>query len=176
MVKDDTSSLLWLRDAESCYSERSAFEENSELLDTTFDFDQEVFKSKAYLEAMRSNMKHELASRTSPELRQRAYSSGIIMDTNDLLTIDNDADDEDAATIREPPTSSWPLNDGHTVNEGSQTCAQIDAYTKQPYQRKRLALQLFLVKGFKLYSFQLRNPKELRISIYCHYLALNLRD
>ena len=25
-------------------------------------------------------------------------------------------------------------------------------------------------KGFKLYSFQLRNPNELRISIYCHYL------
>src|SRR5271168_4950015 len=37
----------------------------------------------------------------------------------------------------------------------------------------RLALQLFLVKGFKLYSFQLQNPKELCISIYCHYLPVS---
>ena len=34
----------------------------------------------------------------------------------------------------------------------------------------RLALQLFLAKGFKLYSFQLQDPKEPCISIYCHYL------
>ncbi|KAJ5902943.1 hypothetical protein N7495_003485 [Penicillium taxi] len=37
----------------------------------------------------------------------------------------------------------------------------------------RLALQLFLVKGFKLFSFQLRDPKEPRISIYCHYLPVS---
>ncbi|PLB42781.1 hypothetical protein P170DRAFT_491262 [Aspergillus steynii IBT 23096] len=37
----------------------------------------------------------------------------------------------------------------------------------------RLALQLFLVKGFRLYSFQLRDPKEPRISIYCHYLPVS---
>ncbi|OAL57016.1 hypothetical protein IQ07DRAFT_652131, partial [Pyrenochaeta sp. DS3sAY3a] len=29
---------------------------------------------------------------------------------------------------------------------------------------------LFLVKRFKLYSFQLQDPKEPCISIYCHYL------
>jgi hypothetical protein len=33
----------------------------------------------------------------------------------------------------------------------------------------RLALQLFLVKGFKLYSFQLQDPKEPCISISRHY-------
>src|SRR5512140_985829 len=37
----------------------------------------------------------------------------------------------------------------------------------------RLALQLFLVKGFKLYSFQLQDPKEPCISIYCHYLPVS---
>ena len=36
----------------------------------------------------------------------------------------------------------------------------------------RLALQLFLVKGFRLYSFQLQDPKEPCISIYCHYLPV----
>src|SRR3712207_1878927 len=37
----------------------------------------------------------------------------------------------------------------------------------------RLALQLFLVKGFKLYSFRLQDPKEPCISIYCHYLPVS---
>jgi len=37
----------------------------------------------------------------------------------------------------------------------------------------RLALQLFLVKGFKLYSFQLQDPKEPCISMYCHYLPVS---
>ena len=37
----------------------------------------------------------------------------------------------------------------------------------------RLALQLFLVKGFKLYSFQLQDPIEPCIVIYCHYLPVS---
>ncbi len=37
----------------------------------------------------------------------------------------------------------------------------------------RLALQLFLVKGFKLYSFQLHDSKSLCIVIYCHYLPVS---
>src|SRR5258705_11304546 len=37
----------------------------------------------------------------------------------------------------------------------------------------RLALQLFLVKGFKLYSFQLQDSYEPCISIYCHYLPVS---
>ena len=34
----------------------------------------------------------------------------------------------------------------------------------------RLALQLFLVKGFKLNSLQLSDPKGPHSVIYCHYL------
>src|SRR6202789_3250680 len=37
----------------------------------------------------------------------------------------------------------------------------------------RLALQLFLVKGFKLYSFQLQDQKKPCISIYWHYLPVS---
>src|SRR5690554_3140484 len=37
----------------------------------------------------------------------------------------------------------------------------------------RLALQLFLVKRFKLYSFRLQDPKGPCISIYCHYLPVS---
>jgi hypothetical protein len=37
----------------------------------------------------------------------------------------------------------------------------------------RLALQLFLVKFFRMYSFQLLDPKESSIVIYCHYLPVS---
>ncbi|KAL8774141.1 MAG: hypothetical protein Q9209_001249 [Squamulea sp. 1 TL-2023] len=56
-VRDDSSSLLWLRDKDSCGTRRSVFTESSESLDTSFAFDVEVFKSRAYLSATRSNMK-----------------------------------------------------------------------------------------------------------------------
>lgn len=138
MVKDDTSSLLWLRDADSCYSERSAFEENSELLDTIFDFDLEVFKSKAYLLAMRSNMKHEIASRTSSAMQQEANFTGMIMDADDLHGGDNNGEDEDAETIREASTSSSPFSGRHTMwrDRDSQTCAEVDGYVMQREGRK----------------------------------------
>ena len=47
------------------------------------------------------------------------------------------------------------------------------ALSRTCYKSTRLALQLFLVKGFKLYSFQLQDPKEPCISIYCHYLPVS---
>ncbi|PSE53601.1 hypothetical protein C7G73_19195, partial [Acinetobacter baumannii] len=37
----------------------------------------------------------------------------------------------------------------------------------------RLALQWILVKGFRLYSFQLPDSKEPGIVIYCHYLPVS---
>src|SRR6187431_2839263 len=37
----------------------------------------------------------------------------------------------------------------------------------------RLALQLILVKGFKLFSFQLPDSKSQSIVIYCHYLPVS---
>ncbi|PYH40210.1 hypothetical protein BP01DRAFT_410925, partial [Aspergillus saccharolyticus JOP 1030-1] len=37
----------------------------------------------------------------------------------------------------------------------------------------RFALQLFLVKGYRLYSFRSRDLKEPFISIYCHYLPIS---
>ena len=49
---------------------------------------------------------------------------------------------------------------------------QPDCVWRQPCARStRLALQLFLVKGFKLYSFRLQDPKEPCISIAIHYIS-----
>ncbi|KAL8728486.1 MAG: hypothetical protein Q9166_005384, partial [cf. Caloplaca sp. 2 TL-2023] len=56
-VRDDSSSLLWLRDDDSCGTRKSTFTETSEFLDASFTFDPEVLKSRAYLSAMRSNLK-----------------------------------------------------------------------------------------------------------------------
>ena len=56
-VRDETSSLLWLRDDESQCTRKSICTENSELLDSSFTFDREIFNSRAYLAALKSNMK-----------------------------------------------------------------------------------------------------------------------
>ncbi|CAJ2505686.1 Uu.00g130800.m01.CDS01 [Anthostomella pinea] len=55
-VKDDTSSLLWLRDSESSGTSRSAWTQDLSAIKTIFDFDREVFTSKVYRMATRSNM------------------------------------------------------------------------------------------------------------------------
>lgn len=59
-VKDDTSSLLWLRDSQSEISKKGSFAENLELIDTNFSFDQDLFSSKVYRSAARSSMVHAL--------------------------------------------------------------------------------------------------------------------
>lgn len=99
LVKDDTSSLLWLRDAESCYTQRSAFEETLDMIDSTFDFDRELFGSKAYLVASRSNMRHALASKPATVTQDKSPSSGPSRAIVNHLDANND--DNDVDTIRE---------------------------------------------------------------------------
>ena len=64
-MKDDTSSLLWLRDSDSVISRRTAGTENSIIPEAAFDFDEEfdrnIFKSKAYRTASHSLMKQTLS-------------------------------------------------------------------------------------------------------------------
>lgn len=56
-VRENSSSLLWLRDDESVGTRRSTYTETSEFLDSSFAFDAKIFRSKVYLTAMRSNLK-----------------------------------------------------------------------------------------------------------------------
>ena len=39
--------------------------------------------------------------------------------------------------------------------------------------RRLLGIPYEICEGFKLYSFQLQDPKEPCISIYCHYLPVS---
>lgn len=57
-ARDDCSSLLFLRDDESLQTRRSVCTMNSERLDESFVFDNEIFNSGPYLSAMRSNTKY----------------------------------------------------------------------------------------------------------------------
>ena len=70
-LRDESSSLLWLRDDDSCGTRKSAYTETSEFLDASFVFDPEVFKSRAYLAVMKSNLKR--AVRASAQGGGRKY-------------------------------------------------------------------------------------------------------
>ena len=76
---------------------------------------------------MKSSMKHELARRTTA-MQQEAHATGIITDTSDLFDSNNDDDDEDVDTIREPPATSWLLREGRAVhgNTDPKICAEED--------------------------------------------------
>ena len=76
-MRDETSSLLWLRDDESHDTRRSTCTENSELLDSSFIFDREVFGSRPYLTAMKSNMKRVVREAHSKVQAKHASGNGF---------------------------------------------------------------------------------------------------
>lgn len=96
-VEDDMSSLLGLRDGNSRLSWTSTSTENSQMLDAIFDFDREIFRSKAYQVAMRSNMKQALSSKANTTTQRERHSLGTFTDAFDHVRLD---DNEDALTVR----------------------------------------------------------------------------
>ena len=96
-LRDDTSSLLWLRDSESILSRRTVSTFNSQLLETVFDFDGEVFNSRVYQVALRSNMKQVLSHKASRHSEPSDLASPT---TNDTIPHENDEDGTDTETIK----------------------------------------------------------------------------
>ena len=82
-VKDDTSSLIVLRDTSSYYSSRATDTPNSSLLDRKFSFDSEVLRSKVYQGQIRSLIRRALPRRkTTHEIdasipRRFIYDCGV---------------------------------------------------------------------------------------------------
>ena len=66
-ARDDTSSLIWAQNTERGIARQSTLTENSTMLDAMFDFDNEIFNSKAYQRAMRSNIRYGLNRRRKEE-------------------------------------------------------------------------------------------------------------
>ena len=100
------SSLLWLRDADSCYSRGSIASESSKLLDRIFDFDREIFTSRVYQGAMRSNMNkmvhHKRMSSQPTELP-------VCISTETVEPMPDDKDGQVAQTVRQKPNFSRPI-------------------------------------------------------------------
>ena len=76
-ARDDTSSLLWLRDDESHGTRRSTCIENLDHLEASFTFDREIVGSKAYLAAMRSNIKNVVREAYSTAQAKRHPHDGV---------------------------------------------------------------------------------------------------
>ena len=76
-IRDETSSLLWLRDDESQCTRKSICTENSELLDSSFTFDREIFNSRAYLAALKSNMKRVVREAHSKAQTRHTPEDGL---------------------------------------------------------------------------------------------------
>lgn len=104
LVKDDTSSLLWLRDAESCGTDRSVVNEKLELIDTEFDFDREIFSSKVYQMAARSSMIPALLGGQN-DGKPAASFPATVTDSNSPMEADVDKCDEQ--TIQERPVDTY---------------------------------------------------------------------
>lgn len=81
-IKDDTSSLLWLRDAESVQSYRSTEIQDLGTVNTTFTFDPEVFNSRVYQTATRSNMIQALL----PNRRKVPYDASSLAPASQYST------------------------------------------------------------------------------------------
>jgi hypothetical protein len=99
LVKDDTSSLLWLRDAQFCGTYRSAVNENLKLIDMMFDFNQEIFSSKVYGMVTRSNMIQALLDGQHEDEKPVTSFPSTITSSNGLG--EDGEDESDKQTILE---------------------------------------------------------------------------
>ncbi|MCJ1265924.1 hypothetical protein MMC22_005806 [Lobaria immixta] len=107
-IGDDKSSLLWLRDVNSNHSRTSISTENSQMLDTIFDFDREIFNSKAYQAAIRSNMRQALSNKADTIAKRDRLPLDTLTDALDHVQLD---DSEDVQTVREQSLSPFAILD-----------------------------------------------------------------
>lgn len=102
-IEDDKSSLLWLRDNDSCGTVHSIVSESSDLLEVNFDFDPEVFNSRAYQTAVRANMRQALAKKKGKMVhREKPASDDIIRDIDSICSI---RPEDDAQTVKAEPVN-----------------------------------------------------------------------
>ena len=92
-VKDDSSSLIALRETSSFYSSRATDTTNSSLLDRKFSFDSEVLRSKVYQGQIRSLFRRALSrgkathSTDATKPRRFMYDCGIYIQDGRFYSI-----------------------------------------------------------------------------------------
>jgi hypothetical protein len=96
-VRDDSSSLLWLRDSDSEITRKSSFAENLDHLDATFAFDSDLLSSNVYRSAARSSMLRALRVTVT---RQWTYDETRVPDDDVRETESSSMTDQEAKAGR----------------------------------------------------------------------------
>ncbi|KAL8847613.1 MAG: hypothetical protein Q9221_007343 [Calogaya cf. arnoldii] len=108
-LRDDTSSLLWLRDSESILSRKTVSTCNSDLLETVFDFDREVLNSRAYHAATRFNMKQAISHKSLGQSKPGETASLNMTTAASIEAEEASADtDTDTDTVKAKSMSDAP--------------------------------------------------------------------
>ena len=125
-IEDDKSSLLWLRDNDSCGTVHSIVSESSDLLEVNFDFDPEVFNSRAYQTAVRAGMRQALAQKKGKMVqRKNPLSDDIVRDIDTICSVRSE---DDARTVKAEPVDFSRPSDGILIEittELRQTVSEI---------------------------------------------------
>ncbi|PIG82677.1 hypothetical protein AARAC_006427 [Aspergillus arachidicola] len=123
-IKDDTSSLLWLRDSDSEMTKKSTVVEDLSLIEARFAFDTDLFSSRVYCSAARSTMVHALRGTT---IKPSPGEDSIISHDNATERAFSIMSNEEASSVWKPteyrsdhkhPTRSinagraWSLREG----------------------------------------------------------------
>ncbi|KAB8215944.1 G-protein alpha subunit-domain-containing protein [Aspergillus novoparasiticus] len=98
-IKDDTSSLLWLRDSDSEMTKKSTVAEDLSLIEARFAFDTDLFSSRVYCSAARSTMVHALRGTT---IKQSPGEASIISDDNATERAFSIMSNEEASSVWKP--------------------------------------------------------------------------
>ena len=102
-LRDESSSLLWLRDDDSCGTKKSVYTETSEFLDASFVFDPKVFKSRAYLAVMKSNLKRVVTASAQGGGREYPLSKPLGSTTYAASVTADQTEHKQSSTLSEEP-------------------------------------------------------------------------
>ncbi|RAQ65382.1 hypothetical protein COH20_012459 [Aspergillus flavus] len=115
-IKDDTSSLLWLRDSDSEMTKKSTVPEDLSLIETRFAFDTDLFSSRVYCSAARSTMVHALRGTT---VKPSPGEASIISDDNATERAFSIMSNEEASSVWKPTEyRSGHKHPTHSINAG----------------------------------------------------------
>ncbi|KAE8371867.1 G-protein alpha subunit-domain-containing protein [Aspergillus bertholletiae] len=115
-IKDDTSSLLWLRDSDSEMTKKTTVAEDLSLIETRFTFDPDLFSSRVYCSAARSTMVHALMG---DPVKPSPREPGVVSADNATEMAFSIMSDEEASSVWRPteysPNHKHPIR---SINTG----------------------------------------------------------
>ncbi|KAL4995373.1 G-protein alpha subunit-domain-containing protein [Aspergillus recurvatus] len=131
-IKDNTSSLLWLRDSDSELSRTSTMTERMSLVSARFSFDLDLFDSRAYRSAAMSTMRQALHG---PTMTPQTIEAGSILA--------NDTSETTLSIISNEEASAWGPID-YTIDY-YQSVSNTDISIRGGMARRSLNLASFRI-------------------------------